>query len=63
MSALVFVGGTLIVILTATNVMFTLVLPRRPAGIERLSLVVNRVTRHFFIALSRLAKSPRARTP
>jgi len=56
-SALAFVAGLVVVVVTAANVMFTLVLPRRPAGIERLSLVVNRSARHAFIFLSRFARS------
>jgi hypothetical protein len=57
MSTFVFAVGLVVVVITATNVVFTLVLPRRPAGIERLSLVVNRSVRHLFIALSRLVSS------
>ena len=49
MSGLVFALGLAIVVITAANVVFTLVLPRRPAGIERLSLVVNRVVRFLFL--------------
>jgi hypothetical protein len=61
MSALVFVVGLLVVIITAANVVFTLVLPRRPAGIERLSLMVNRAVRLLFLGLSRLASSYEAK--
>jgi len=57
MSGLVRAVGWVIVVVTAANVVFTLVLPRRPAGIERLSLVVNRVVRALFIGLSRLART------
>jgi hypothetical protein len=56
MSGLVFGLGLAIVIITAANVVFTLVLPRRPAGIERLSLVVNRVVRFLFLVVSRAAR-------
>lgn len=56
MSGLVFAIGLVIVVITAANVVFTLVLPRRPAGIERLSLVVNRVVRIVFLAASRAAR-------
>ncbi len=55
MSGLVFALGSVIVVITAANVVFTLVLPRRPAGIERLSLVVNRLVRIVFLAVSRSA--------
>ncbi len=57
MSGLVFAVGLVIVVVTAANVVFTLVLPRRPTGIERLSLVVNRTVRLVFLALSRPARS------
>ncbi|HEY5023689.1 MAG TPA: hypothetical protein VII76_01820 [Acidimicrobiales bacterium] len=57
MSGLVFAVGLAIVLITAANVVFTLVLPRRPAGIERLSLVVNRTVRFAFLVVSRAARS------
>jgi hypothetical protein len=56
-SGLVFAVGLAIVVTSAANVVFTLVLPRRPTGIERLSLVVNRSVRLAFLALSRPARS------
>jgi hypothetical protein len=52
-----FIIGLLIVLGTVTSVLFTLVLPRQPVGLERITLVVNRVVRLGFVALSRLAKS------
>jgi hypothetical protein len=57
MNNVVFALGLVIVLITAANVIFTLVLPRRPAGIERLSLVVNKSVRHLFLVLSRAARS------
>jgi hypothetical protein len=60
-SGLVFAAGLVIVLITAANVIFTLVLPRRPAGIERLSLVVNRSVRFVFLVVSRAAKSYEAK--
>ncbi len=57
MNALLFALGLTIVVLTVSNVLFTLVLPRQPSGIERMSLVVNRTVRLAFIALSRLAST------
>ncbi len=57
MNQLLFAVGLVIVMLTVISVLFTLVLPRRPVGIERLTLTVNRVVRLLFLALSRLAKS------
>jgi hypothetical protein len=57
MSAFLFAVGVLLVALTATSVLFTMVLPRRPAGLERASLLVNRVVRVVFVGLSRLART------
>ena len=57
MNALAFVGGLAMVLVTVVSVLFILVLPRRPTGLERLSLVVNRVVRLAFVALSRLART------
>ena len=56
-SGFFFALGLVIVLITAANVIFTLILPRRPAGIERLSLVVNRVVRFVFLVISRAARS------
>jgi hypothetical protein len=52
-----FVLGLLIVWLTLAEVLFTMVLPRRPAGVERVSLFINRSVRLVFVGLSRLAKT------
>ncbi|MGA2838303.1 MAG: hypothetical protein ABSF84_17085 [Acidimicrobiales bacterium] len=57
MNQLLFVVGLVVVLLTVVSVLFTLVLPRRPVGIERLTLAVNRTVRLLFVALSRLARS------
>ena len=57
MSGVVFVLGLVVVLVTVVSVLFTLVLPRQPAGIERMTLVVNRSVRLAFIGLSRLAKT------
>ena len=57
MRPLLFVVGLAIVLLTVANVLFTLVLPRRLAGVERLTLAVNRTVRLVFVALSRLART------
>ncbi len=54
---LAFVVGLFIVVLMVISVLFILVLPRRPTGLQRLSVFVNRVVRLLFVALSRLAKS------
>jgi hypothetical protein len=52
-----FIVGLLLVIATGASVLFTMVLPRRPAGFERLSLGVNRAVRLVFVGVSRLARS------
>lgn len=52
-----FILGALIVSLTAAGVLFVLVLPRRPRGLERLSLVVISIVRRFFVLLSRAART------
>jgi len=57
MDDFLFVLGMGIVLLTLGEVLFVMVLPRRPAGIERLTLQVNRGVRLVFVALSRLAKT------
>jgi hypothetical protein len=61
LSDLLFAVGLLVVLLTAASVLFTIVLPREPKGIERLSSFANRSVRMVFIALSRLAKSYEAK--
>ncbi len=54
MTWIVFVLGIAVVVLTAANVVFTMVLPRRPFGIDRLTLVINRAVLSAFRQLSRL---------
>jgi hypothetical protein len=56
-SAALFAVGLLIVLLTASSVLFTIVLPREPRGFQRLTAGVNRAVQLVFLALSRLAKS------
>jgi hypothetical protein len=55
MNWFVFVLGLIIVCLTVVQVVLTMVLPRRPAGVERLTVFVNRSVRLVFVGLSRLA--------
>lgn len=57
MNQFYFAVGLLIVCLTAAQVLLTMVLPRRPAGVERLTVFVNRSVRLVFVGLSRLAKT------
>jgi len=59
--ALLFALGLLVVLGTVTSVLFTLVLPRQPAGIQRVTLLVNRIVRLVFVALSRLARTYEAK--
>jgi hypothetical protein len=61
MNALLFVLGLLLVLATGANVVSTMVLPRRPAGLERVSLSVNRSVRLVFVGLARLARSYEAK--
>ena len=57
MNQFLFIVGLVLVLVTVTDVLFTMVLPRRPSGIERLSLFINRCVRMLFVVLSRLAKT------
>ena len=57
MYELLFVIGLIVVLLTGASVLFTIVLPREPRGLEQLSSYANRSVRILFIGLSRLAKS------
>jgi hypothetical protein len=57
MNDLLFVLGLIVVLLTGASVLFTIVLPREPRGLEQLSSYANRSVRILFIGLSRLAKS------
>jgi hypothetical protein len=61
MDAFTFVLGLAIVVLTAVSVLFTLVLPRRPAGPERVALMTNRLVRVSFLSVSRFARSYEAK--
>jgi hypothetical protein len=54
---LLFVLGLVIVCVTLAEVLLTMVLPRRPAGVERLTVFVNRSVRLVFVGLSRLAST------
>ncbi len=57
MNILATIVGLVVVVMTVTDVVLTMVLPRRPSGIERVSLRVNRVVRICFVLASRLAKT------
>ena len=53
MYALEFILGLLIVIVTIISVLFILVLPRQPQGLEKLTLIVNKSVHYTFVAFSR----------
>jgi hypothetical protein len=53
MNEFLFVVGIAVVLLTGASVLFTMVLPRRPTGFDRLALVVNRAVRLTFLAATR----------
>ena len=57
MNVLATIVGLVVVVVTVTDVVLTMVLPRRPSGIERVSLQVNRVVRLCFVLASRLART------
>jgi hypothetical protein len=57
MHLVVFTAGVLVVGITCMQVLFTLVLPRKPSGLERLTLAVNAFVRLCFVGLARLART------
>lgn len=57
MDVVYFVVGLAIVLITITEILFVLVLPRQPFGVERLTLFVNRGVRLMFVGLSKLVQS------
>jgi hypothetical protein len=56
-----FVLGIVVIVLTAGNVLFTMVLPRRPYGLDRITLRVNRIVLRSLSHLTRLAKTYEAK--
>jgi hypothetical protein len=52
-----YVIGILIVLVTILSVLFILVLPRQPQGLEKMTLIVNKSVHFTFVALSRIARS------
>jgi hypothetical protein len=61
MNQLLFAVGLLVVVLTGLGVLFTMVLPRRASGLERISMLINRSVRLGFVGLARLAPSYEAK--
>ena len=49
--------GLFVVVLTVADVVLTMVLPRRPSGLERISLRVNRMVRMVFVIASHVART------
>ncbi len=52
-----FVVGVVVILFTSMNVLFTMVLPRRPFGIDRLTLVVNRLVLRMVSFISHFART------
>jgi hypothetical protein len=52
-----YVVGLFIVLVTVVSVLFILVLPRQPQGLEKLTVVVNKFVHYSFVMVSRLARS------
>jgi hypothetical protein len=61
MNWVVFAVGLIVLVLTVANVVFTMVLPRRPHGIDRLSLYINRAVLLSIRWLSRFAPTYEAK--
>ena len=49
--------GLVVVVFTVADVVLTMVLPRRPSGLERISLAVNRMVRMVFVVASHVART------
>ena len=52
-----YIVGLLIVIVTILSVLFILVLPRQPQGLEKMTVFVNKSVHFTFVALSRIARN------
>ena len=52
-----YVIGLFIVLVTIVSVLFILVLPRQPQGLEKLTVIVNKSVHYSFVMLSRLART------
>ena len=57
MNVVATIVGLVVVVVTISDVVLTMVLPRRPKGVERLSLQVNRAVRVCFDQTSHVAKT------
>jgi hypothetical protein len=52
-----YIVGLVICIVTVVSVVFILVLPRQPQGLEKMTVIVNRSVHYTFVNLSRMAKT------
>jgi len=52
-----YIIGLLIVLVTIVSVLFILVLPRQPQGLEKLTVIVNKSVHYSFVMLSRLGRT------
>jgi len=52
-----YVIGLLIVLVTIVSVLFILVLPRQPQGLEKLTVIVNKSVHYSFVMVARLART------
>ena len=57
MNVVATIVGLVVVVMTVADVVLTMILPRRPSGIERVSLQVNRSVRVCFVLASHLART------
>ena len=57
MNVVATIVGLFVVVLTVADVVLTMVLPRRPSGLERISLRVNRMVRMVFVIASHVART------
>jgi hypothetical protein len=59
--AVEYIVGVFIVLVTIVSVLFILVLPRQPQGLEKLTVIVNKSVHYSFLAFSRFASSYEAK--
>ncbi len=57
MNVVAYIVGLLICIVTIISVIFILVLPRQPQGLEKLTVIVNKSVHYAFVNLARMAKT------
>jgi hypothetical protein len=52
-----YIIGLLVVLITVVSVLFILVLPRQPQGLEKLTVIVNKSVHYSFVMFARMAKT------